>query len=222
MVCLGASMGHPTRWADVQQRQGSRCQRESQPMRQLDTNRETASRAIEDAERAPKRDGTAVPGDELGEPGTGGDTCSPPQWLRASLWRHEGTMLRLQFVLFQADEAAKMLRAGAVPRLRTALLLLDNCTEVLLDRWIEDRLAHEDCSGRSRAALSKQASPRITRISPTCSCRHSLRPPTPPGSPDTSTRSSRSRPSAAHSRRLSRPCCLTFIDTETRATTEGV
>jgi hypothetical protein len=53
-------------------------------------------------------------------------------------------MLRLQFVLFQADEAAKMLRAGAVPRLRTALLLLDNCTEVLLDRWIEDRLAHED------------------------------------------------------------------------------
>jgi hypothetical protein len=53
-------------------------------------------------------------------------------------------MLRLQFILFQADAAAQMLRAGALPQLRTAHLLLDNCAELLLERWIEDRLAYEE------------------------------------------------------------------------------
>ncbi|PNG58614.1 hypothetical protein WDL1CHR_03168 [Variovorax sp. WDL1] len=53
-----------------------------------------------------------------------------------------------------------MLRAGAVPRLRTALLLLDNCTEVLLDRWIEDRLAHEDMQRQIKIRAVEAAIPK--------------------------------------------------------------
>lgn len=52
-----------------------------------------------------------------------------------------------------------MLRAGALPRLRTALLLLDNCTEVLLDRWIEDRLAHEDMERRIKTRATEAGIP---------------------------------------------------------------
>ncbi|MEW6229953.1 MAG: hypothetical protein AB1700_18000 [Bacillota bacterium] len=49
-------------------------------------------------------------------------------------------MQRLQFVLFQIDEARRHLRQGLVPGLRVALILLDNAVEVLLDRWIEEDL----------------------------------------------------------------------------------
>jgi hypothetical protein len=62
----------------------------------------------------------------------------------SNVGRHRHPMLRLQFVLFQADEAAKLLRAASLPGLRTALLVLDNSVELLLDRWIEYQLGHEE------------------------------------------------------------------------------
>lgn len=69
-------------------------------------------------------------------------------------------MQRLQFVLFQADEAAKLLRAASLPSLRTALLLLDNCIELLLDRWIEDRLGHEELQRKIQARAIEAGIPK--------------------------------------------------------------
>ncbi|MGB5097003.1 MAG: hypothetical protein WBN82_03735 [Porticoccaceae bacterium] len=60
-------------------------------------------------------------------------------------------MQRLQFVLFQMDEAKRYLASGPLPSLRVALMLLDNAAEVILDRWIEDDLAHDDFSERIRS-----------------------------------------------------------------------
>lgn len=57
-------------------------------------------------------------------------------------------MQRLQFVLFQMDEAKRYLASGPLPGLRVALMLLDNAAEVLFDRWIEGDLAHDDLSER--------------------------------------------------------------------------
>jgi len=52
-------------------------------------------------------------------------------------------MHRLQFALFQIDEAKRYLVDGSLPALRLALLLLDNSVEVLLDRWIARDLEHD-------------------------------------------------------------------------------
>lgn len=69
-------------------------------------------------------------------------------------------MQRLQFTLFQADEAAKLLDAASLPSLRTALLLLDNCIELLLDRWIEDRLGHEELQRKIQARAVEAGVPK--------------------------------------------------------------
>ncbi len=52
-------------------------------------------------------------------------------------------MLRLQFILFQIDEAKRYVLDASLPGLRVALMLLDNAAEVLLDRWIEEDLDHD-------------------------------------------------------------------------------
>ncbi|WP_180129253.1 hypothetical protein [Rhodoferax sp. BLA1] len=69
-------------------------------------------------------------------------------------------MQRLQFVLFQADEAANLLRASSQPRLRTALLLLDNSIELLLDRWIEDQLQQEEIQRKIQTRAMEAGIPR--------------------------------------------------------------
>jgi hypothetical protein len=57
---------------------------------------------------------------------------------------------RLQFALFQMDEAKRHLVHGSVPALRVALLLLDNAAEILLDRWIAEELAPDSPIERLR------------------------------------------------------------------------
>ena len=59
-------------------------------------------------------------------------------------------MQRLQFALFQIDEAKRHLEQDALPALRVALLLLDNAAEVLLDRWIARDIQSDDFWGRVR------------------------------------------------------------------------
>ena len=49
-------------------------------------------------------------------------------------------MLRQQFVLFQMDEARRLIDQDHLSALRVALLLLDNAAEVLLDRWAASAL----------------------------------------------------------------------------------
>lgn len=94
-------------------------------------------------------------------------------------------MLRLQFVLFQADESGRLLVANTLPSLRTALLLLDNAVELLLDcrigneiqddqmqRAIQTRAIkagipsdHPDFSGLlSREFLSKSEVAKVARL----------------------------------------------------------
>lgn len=57
-------------------------------------------------------------------------------------------MQRLQFVLFQMDEAKRHLMSGSLPGLRVALMLLDNAAEVVLDLWIEQDLIRDELSER--------------------------------------------------------------------------
>ena len=45
-------------------------------------------------------------------------------------------MQKFQFVLFQMDQAKNFIESKSLPSLRTALLLLDNSAEILLDHWI--------------------------------------------------------------------------------------
>ena len=68
-------------------------------------------------------------------------------------------MQRLQFVLFQIDEAKRYLVSGSLPSLRVALMLLDNAAEVLLDRWIEQDLAHDELSERIQLRARKAGIP---------------------------------------------------------------
>lgn len=52
-------------------------------------------------------------------------------------------MQEFQFVLFQIDQARSHLIAGSLPALRSALLLLDNSAELILDRWINYDLEYD-------------------------------------------------------------------------------
>lgn len=52
-------------------------------------------------------------------------------------------MQKLQFALFQIDEAKRYFIDGSLPALRTALILLDNAAELILDRWIKYDLARD-------------------------------------------------------------------------------
>lgn len=77
-------------------------------------------------------------------------------------------MQRLQFALFQIDEAKRYLNAGSLPALRVALMLLDNAVEVLLDRWIAQDLEHDALSetvqSRAREAGIPKTHPQFSEL----------------------------------------------------------
>lgn len=62
-------------------------------------------------------------------------------------------MQKLQFALFQIDEAKRHLVDGCLPALRTALILLDNAAELILDRWIADDLAWDTLLQKMQRSL---------------------------------------------------------------------
>jgi len=61
-------------------------------------------------------------------------------------------VLRLQFVLFQMDEARRLIDEAHLSALRLALLLLDNAAEVLLDRWTASSLMLDGVDRRLQAS----------------------------------------------------------------------
>jgi hypothetical protein len=68
-------------------------------------------------------------------------------------------MQKLQFALFQMDEAKRYLNDGSVPALRVALMLLDNAAEVLIDRWIVQDLALDSMMERLQRRVRKDGIP---------------------------------------------------------------
>jgi hypothetical protein len=68
-------------------------------------------------------------------------------------------MQRLQFALFQMDEAKRYLTDGCVPALRVGLMLLDNAAEILLDRWIAADLSTDRVTKRLQSLIREAAIP---------------------------------------------------------------
>lgn len=69
-------------------------------------------------------------------------------------------MQKIEFVLFQIDQARMLLQEGSLPAIRVALMLLDNSVELLLDRWIEDDMGHENIYERIIAQAHKKEIPK--------------------------------------------------------------
>jgi hypothetical protein len=70
------------------------------------------------------------------------------------MWSDETMELqRLVCILFQMDEACRYIRDGRLERLRLALLLLDNATELQMEDRIRQDLGQEDVQERLRDSI---------------------------------------------------------------------